>query len=252
MARVKRVFVFDLDDTLFWTSWAYSRAFSKFHDYLLQLFRYRLIELRTLGTISEKIDLELIHEINPDTGRPYGYSMARFPESLVRTYEHLCERGFGKYQKLVAAHIRRIGLGAFDPLVYQEQGLVAGAAETLDFIRAQGDALILVTKGERLVQDCKIDILELGQWFGEEMYVVDAKDVSTFTDVLARFPDSCVYTVGNSYPSDIAPALAAEVGAIFIPYFTWAGEAEATEVDPRVIQLEDIRGIMGLYQASLI
>ncbi len=146
-----RVFIWDLDDTLIWTSWAYSRAFAKFHEYMTQLFDYRLLELRTLGTISEEIDKALIKKVNPDTDKPYGYGMDRFPMSLVETYKWLCGHGYGKYHEMVARCVKLIGMEAFDPLGYKQQGLVKGAKETLDFIRDQDDIQILLTKGERLV-----------------------------------------------------------------------------------------------------
>ncbi|OGC38650.1 hypothetical protein A2V54_02635 [candidate division WWE3 bacterium RBG_19FT_COMBO_53_11] len=248
-----RVFLWDLDDTLMWTSWAYSRAFSKFHDYLLELFDYRLIELRTLGTLSEQIDKDLIRAENPDTGKPYGYGMERFPTSLVKTYEWLCERGYGEYRELVARRIKMIGMEAFDPLGYKQQGLVKGARETLDYIREQGDVQILITKGEVLVQDYKIVALDLDRWFGEEIYIVDSKNKGTFEEHQRRFPVSRMYSVGNSYPSDVQPALEAGISAIYIPYYTWLGEGSDAEVDPaRVLQLRKVDEIIGLYKAGIL
>ena len=242
------VFIWDLDDTLIWTSWAYSRAFGKFYEYMLSLFDYRLIELRTLGTISEEIDKGLIKEINPNTQKPYGYSMERFPESLVRTYKWLCDKEFGRYQNLVERRARIIGMEAFDPLGYKQQGLVKGAKATLDFLKKQGDVLILLTKGERLVQECKIVTLELDQWFGENIHIVDSKTEATFREYRKEFPDSTIYSIGNSYASDMSPALAAGERGIFIPYYTWLGEEQTVSVDTtRVFQLGHIAQLIDIY-----
>lgn len=249
----KKVFVWDLDDTLIWTSWAYSRAFAKFYDYMLQLFDYRLIELRTLGTISEEIDRALIKEINPKTGQVYGYSMYRFPASLVKTYEWLCEHGYGKYQEAVAMRVNVMGLEAFDPLGYKKQGLVNGANETLDFINKQGDIQILVTKGEQLVQECKIVTLNLDRWFDDRIEIVGSKNKTTFIDYQSKFPDYSIFSVGNSYNSDIVPALEAGVKAIYIPYYTWLGEKPLAEIDRvQVFEVENIRQIVDLYKKRLI
>ena len=248
-----RVFLWDLDDTLMWTSWAYSRAFSKFHDYLLELFDYRLIELRTLGTLSEQIDKELIRAENPDTGKPYGYGMERFPTSLGKTYEWLCEHGYGEHRELVSRRIKMIGMEAFDPLGYKQQGLVKGARETLDYIREQGDVQVLITKGEVLVQDYKIVALDLDRWFDEEIYIVDSKNKETFEEHQRRFPRSRMYSVGNSYPSDVQPALEAGINAIYIPYYTWLGEGSDVEINPaRVLQLRKVEEIIGLYKAGIL
>lgn len=252
-ASPKRVFIWDLDDTLIWTSGAYSRAFAKSHDYMSQLYDDQLIELRTLGTNSEKIDEALIKEINPRTGKPYGYSMYRFPESLVRTYKWLCGRGFGKYQEAIAIRVRNIGMEAFDPLGYKQRGLVSGAEETLNFINGQGDVQVLTTKGEQLVQECKIVTLDLDRWFENRIEIVDAKTKETFLGYQSQFPDCSVFSVGNSYNSDIIPALEAGVKAIYIPYFTWRGEEPPAEIDKsRVFEVKDIRQIIDLYKKDLI
>jgi putative hydrolase of the HAD superfamily len=252
VSHPRNVFVWDLDDTLIWTSKAYSAAFIAFFEYLSKLYGGRLMEIRTLGSISEEIDKSLVTEVNPDTGRPYGFTMARFPESLVRTYRFLCDEEGAKYDPLTEIYIRAIGLKAFSPLAYKEDGLVAGAAEALGCILAHGDGLKLVTKGERLVQSSKIQALDLGRWFGSDITIVDSKGADHFRQVIDRFPGSRVISVGNSYISDILPALEAGADAVYIPYYTWRGEPRTRELDPRVIQLRDVRGIIGLYQLEQI
>lgn len=251
--KLPLVFLWDLDDTLMWTSWGYSRAFEKFYNYMLELFDYRLIELRTLGTISEQIDKELVHTVNPVSGEPYGYGMERFPASLVKTYEWLCAHGYGEYHEMVARRVKIIGMEAFDPLGYKKQGLVQGAEETLDYVQQQGDIQILVTKGEPLVQDCKVVSLNLDRWFGEEITVVSSKDSGLFARYQKRFSGNSIFSVGNSYKSDIQPALDAGVRAIFIPYYTWLGEESSFTVDTaRVFQVKKISEIIGLHKAGLL
>lgn len=252
-ASPKRVFIWDLDDTLIWTSWAYSRAFSKFYEYMLQLFDYRLIELRTLGTISEEIDKSLIGETNPETGKPYGYSMHRFPASLVKTYEWLCEHEYGKYQEAVARRVKVMGMEAFDPLGYKQQGLVKGAEETLNYIKSRGDIQILITKGEQLVQECKIVTLDLDQWFENRIEIVDSKTSEKFRQLVSAYPDCRYYSIGNSYNSDIVPALEAGINGIFIPYYTWLGEKQSTIIDKqKVFTIAKIQQILDLYKNNLI
>ena len=252
-ASPKRVFIWDLDDTLIWTSWAYSRAFAKFYEYMLQLFDYRLIELRTLGTVSEEIDKSLKEDMNPETGKKYGYSMYRFPASLVKTYEWLCEHGYGKYQEAVARRAKIIGMEAFDPLGYKQQGLVKGAEETLNYINKRRDIQILITKGEQLVQECKIVTVNLDQWFGDRIYIVDVKAKETFLQYREEYPNSQIFSIGNSYNSDIVPALEAGVRAIYIPYYTWLGEKPPPITDEtQVLKIENIKQIIELYKKKLI
>ena len=243
----------DLDDLLIWTSYAYSIAFREFYDYMLKLFRYRLIEIRTLGTISEKIDLSLRSEMNPKTNGPFGYSRDRFPESLVRTYLWLCEKGFGRYNELVADRVRDTGYRAFDPLLYQEQGLVEGAAEVLDLLQSRGDKLVLLTKGDELVQRTKIEVLGLERWFGPEMHIVDDKTVKLFEAMKKKFSGHKLISVGNSYNSDIKPALEAGIMGVYIPYHTWAAEPEPEQIDTDgVIVIDRIFKIFGLLENGRI
>lgn len=248
-----RVFIWDLDDTLMWTTWAYSCAFSKFFEYMAELFDYRLLELRTLGTVSERIDADLVNTVNPKTGKPYGYSMERFPTSLVHTYRWLCEQGYGKYHEMVARRVRMIGMEAFDPLNYKKQGIVKGGMETLTYIKQKGDIQILLTKGEHLVQDYKIVALDLERWFGEDVEIVDKKTKETFFKYREKFPDNVIYSIGNSYSSDILPALDAGLLEIFIPYYTWKGEEKPSSVDTaRVLEIKDIKEIIPLYERGML
>lgn len=236
------IFASDLDDFLVWTSFAYTKAWNKFIEYLLELFEYRLPEARTLGTVSEDIDHKLIQKTNPRTGKPYDYSMDRFPESLVRTYYWLVDHGFdrrrtgskNKYNPLVERRIRAIGYEAFDPLIYQKQGLIDGAEEVLGFLKARDDVKIaLVTKGETIVQDNKIMALDLDnpKFFGQEIYIVDSGNskkyqnkVDVYKELQNRFPKHMLMAAGNSFNSDILPSLEANGTGIYVPYFTWRGE----------------------------
>ena len=142
---------------------------------------------------------------------------------------------------------------AFDPLGYKDQGLVKGARETLDFINQSNDIQILITKGEQLVQECKIVTLNLDQWFGDKIRILDSKTRETFTEYRELFPDSSLFSIGNSYNSDIAPALEAGVRGIFIPYYTWLGEQASTVIDEtRVLKIDNIKQIIDLYKKKLI
>ena len=142
---------------------------------------------------------------------------------------------------------------AFDPLGYKKQGLVKGAAETLDFINTKGDIQILITKGEPLVQKSKIVHLDLARWFGNEIYVVEAKTKEIFEEYLSRFPHCPLFSIGNSYNSDIVPALEAGVKAIYIPYYTWLGEQPPPITnESQVLKIDNIKQIIELYKKKLI
>ncbi|OHA10953.1 MAG: hypothetical protein A3H69_05940 [Candidatus Sungbacteria bacterium RIFCSPLOWO2_02_FULL_47_9] len=142
----------------------------------------------------------------------------------------------------MASRVRDIGYRAFDPLFYQEQGLVEGGKETLDFLQTREDELVLVTKGDDLVQKTKIEILELDRWFGDEIHIVNSKTREDFERMRQRFPEHTLISVGNSFESDIKPAIQARLYGLYIPYHTWAAEPEREpdEVNSKVFKIDRI------------
>ena len=124
-----------------------------------------------------------------------------------------------------------------------------------NFIARQGDIQILITKGERLVQECKIVTLNLDQWFGDRIEIVEegSKTKEIFLKYAVKFPDCIKISVGNSYNSDIRPALEAGIRGIFIPYYTWLGEKPPADIDETtVFKIEKIKQILDLYRRKSI
>ena len=166
----------------------------------------------------------------------------------MRTYRYLVEEKFLVADQLTEDNIRAIGYSAFNALVYQEQGLVKGARDTLNFFRDRGDLQVLITKGDRDVQESKILGLELGTWFAQEYrHIVDSKSAEMYAAYVAKYPRSVVWSIGNSYTSDILPALEAGCSGIFIPYYTWRGEPEVTDIDPKVFKRYSISEVPKLF-----
>lgn len=249
----KKLFVFDLDDTLMWNAWMYSIAQRNFFNFLCELWDRRILGLASIMAKSQDIDLELGKEINPATGKPYGFSMERFPTSLVRTYKWLCDMGFGEYDDGVAKLVYEIGMSTFDKRNYELAGLVPNAQEVLDMLKADGHPLALVTKGDTRVQRPKVDILGLKQWF-RYVRIVDSKSVDIFAEVSGMFgfkASATKYTVGNSFYSDIQPGLDAGYQGIYIPCPTWEGEKLPTEEDrKKALTVPTLAEMAELYKAG--
>lgn len=258
------VWMLDLDDTLMWNCTTYNQPIMNFIQYLTEVFGNRIPSMGTMARIQEDIDDALGREINPSTGRLYGFSADRFPDSLVLTYRALCERKFGIFDREVAAKCREIGTHAFDVENYSRLGLVPGAQELLERIPSRHHR-VLVTKGEKWVQENKIEALGLSRWF-RDIYIVDHKNGETYQTILEelrakagkrseRYTAANTIAVGNSYSSDIAPALALGMKTIFIPCPTW--KAESTTVDQlteeelsRFVELEYISEINALLPCA--
>ena len=254
MGKKEKVFLFDLDDTLMWNEYTYSLAVMEFFELLMKVFKKRLPLVCGIGRRVEEITLEMIKKTNPKTDKLYGFSMSRWPDSFVMCYKELCEKGWGEYDPKVAEEVHKIGLKTFDENLYRQTGLVPGAELVLDFLKAKGDILILLTKGDGQVQKRKIFALDLPSWF-DSFVVVDHKSENLFGGFKRGFEDvgrTAIFSVGNSYSSDIEPALKAGIGAIFIPCFTW--KAESTEKGRltlqqqcRLYEIKEIRQIIDIY-----
>lgn len=246
----KKVFIFDLDDTLMWNEYTYSLAFMNFYTFLMNLWGKRIPYMGSVAKRAEEITYDMVTEINSATGAPYGFTMERFPLSLVRTYQELCEKRFGTFDQAIADQVYEIGLTFCDPQNYAAQGLVPGAVDVLNFLNKQGDALILITKGDPRVQQRKIDALEVHRFFAE-VTIVDNKTSETFSQYAARFPRHRFWSVGNSFYSDIQPAMQAGFGGIYIPCYTWKVEQLPDDYDKdAVITLQIIAELLPVYESG--
>ena len=106
--------------------------------------------------------------------------------------------------------------------------------ETLDYL-SQKHRLILVTKGDIAEQSGKVERSGLKKHFAAVEIVAEKKP-----DVYAHLADKydcthrSTWMVGNSPKSDINPAMAAGLNAVFVPHGdTWISEHEEVNPAPR-------------------
>lgn len=254
---------FDLDDTLAWNCVFYNKPILDFVEFLAEIFNYRVPSPGTIIRLQEDIDCDLGKANNPRTGKPYGFSKHRFPDAFALTYKALCEMGFGAYDDHIAEDCRVIGRRAFDPANYQKLGLVPHAKELLGALKERGDRLVVVTKGDRIAQVEKVEAFGLHEWF-DAIHVVDNKDGGVYTDILidlhkqhirphlAIDPEKTI-VVGNSFASDIIPALKSGMYGIFIPCPTWKAECmDMSKIDEeertRVVEVKEMQEIFGMLR----
>src|SRR5205085_11166015 len=105
--------------------------------------------------------------------------------------------------------------------------LMPGIAETLDYLSPRHN-LYLVTKGDHVEQSGKVERSGLKHHF-RSVEVVAEKNAASYLDLLNRhqLPPRSTWMVGNSPRSDINPALAAGLNAVFVPHGqTWILEHE--------------------------
>jgi len=204
--------IIDADDTLWENNIYFERAFDEFVEYLGH------------STLAAPEVRQVLDEIELANSRIHGYGSMNFGRNLRQCYEHLAERKVGEDDlRAVMSFAERI--------LDCPMEVIDGVRETLEYLASRHD-LTLFTKGHLEEQKLKIDRSGLGIYFGHTA-IVEEKDVAAYLALVENRgmrPDQA-WMAGNSVKSDINPALAAGMNAVFIPHpHTWVLERE--EIQP--------------------
>ncbi|HVU69514.1 MAG TPA: HAD family hydrolase [Ktedonobacteraceae bacterium] len=152
-----------------------------------------------------------------------GYGSVNFTRSLLATYRRLAERA------LTDEDLERVR--AFGAAIARHPiEVMSGVEETLTYLAAR-HRLILLTKGDEEEQTLKVENSGLADHFSS-ILVVAEKDRETYTRLVSEMDLQPEHTwmIGNSPRSDINPALAAGLNAVFIPHpHTWQLEIQELE-----------------------
>ena len=214
---VRQTLLIDADDTLWENNIYFERAIAAFISYLDHRVHSRE-EVR-----------EHLNSCERATIAEHGYGLQSFRRSLIDCFEQL------SVEPITAEKHERI-VSFTNAIASHEIELLAGVEKTLAELVAH-HRLILVTKGNPEEQHGKVDRSGLRDLFAA-VEVPHEKTASMYQEVVRRHdcdPEN-TWMIGNSPRSDINPALAAGLGAVFIPHdFTWVLEHEVVEApsDPR-------------------
>ena len=203
--------IFDADDTLWENNIHFERAIDDFLDYLAH------------SSLSRDDVRAVLDEIEIANFRVHGYGSAAFSRNLRATYERLAEREINEDD---LGRVMAFG----ERLLSQPIELIDGVEETLQRLAEVHD-LTLMTKGQAEEQQMKIDRSGLGAYF-RHAEIVPEKDAASYRFLVEAIGLDPVRTwmIGNSPKSDINPALAAGLNAVFIPHHaTW--RLEHQEID---------------------
>ncbi|NYF80276.1 HAD family hydrolase [Granulicella arctica] len=199
----------DADDTLWENSIYFERAISAFISYLDHRV-HTPEEVRGHLNATERATIAA-----------HGYGLASFRRSLTLCFEQLTD------VPLTEEKQRRIHSFA-QSIAEQEIELLPGVAETLADLSTR-HRVLLVTKGNPEEQQDKLQRSGLAPFFSE-VEVLPEKHDDAYRSLAAKHACDAATTwmIGNSPKSDINPALAAGLHAIFIPHdFTWVLEHES-------------------------
>ncbi len=169
---------------------------------------------------------ERLNHVERATIAANGYGLQSFRKSLIRCFEQLSAAPVTEEK-----HMRIVSFA--NSIAEQEIELLPGVAETLNALAGRHRCL-LVTKGDPGEQRDKLERSGLGPLFvGVEIFA--EKTEAAYRTLVEHHGCSPADTwmIGNSPRSDINPALAAGLNAIFIPHdFTWVLEHEIVASPP--------------------
>jgi putative hydrolase of the HAD superfamily len=215
----RQTLVFDGDDTLWENNVYFERAIDEFIAYL---------DHSTLSPAEVRAVLDEIERANT---RVHGYGSAAFGRSLRECYAHLHQRHLDETELATV-------MGFAERILSQPMEVIAGVEATLADLVSRHD-LTLLTKGQDEEQRLKIERSGLEGYFSQT-FVVPEKNEAVYRTVLEELgtPPLATWMIGNSPRSDVNPALAAGLNAVFIPHDqTWILEHEELASAPALARL---------------
>ena len=213
----------DADDTLWENNIYFERAIASFISYL-DHHEYTPERVR-----------EELNRVERAHTAEHGYGVACFSRSLATCFERLSATPVtAEKSERIASFARAI--------LEQEIELLPGVAATLPHL-ASRHRLILMTKGNEAEQANKLARSGLRKYF-TAVEIPQEKNPAAYGAVCAKhkLEPASTWMIGNSPRSDINPALASGLHAIYIHHpNTWTLEHEVIDAAPqgqRLLQVE--------------
>lgn len=204
----------DADDTLWENNIYFERAIADFISFLDH-------QEHTPEQVRE-----VLNDVERDCIVKHGYGLHSFAHALVDTFEHL------SVDPITPQLHERIHRFAHQIAEHPVE-IIPGIPETLAYL-GERHRLIMMTKGNVAEQSGKIERSGLKKYFAA-VEIVPEKDEATYRKTAAKhaLPAVTTWMVGNSPKSDINPALAAGLHAVFVPHGnTWILEHEELAAAP--------------------
>ncbi|GCE20163.1 HAD hydrolase-like protein [Dictyobacter kobayashii] len=205
----------DADDTLWENNMYFEQAIHNFISFLNH----------------SNLSHEEVRAVLNETERTMGYGATNFTNSLLATYQQLAEDTINEEQ---LQYVRQLG----EQIHSHPLQLLDGVQETLEYLVPRHN-LMLLTKGVQEEQQLKIERSGIEQLFNHVL-IVPEKNVDTYHQLIEQLElhPPLTWMIGNSPRSDINPALAAGLNAIYVPHpQTWVLEHEEVAAPPMDKQL---------------
>jgi putative hydrolase of the HAD superfamily len=209
----------DADDTLWENNIYFEQAIANFISFL----NHR-------DYSPEQVRL-ILNDVERDSVVKHGYGLNSFTCSLVDCFEKLSTDP-------VTPELHERICGFAHHIADHPIETISGVPETLRYL-SERHHLIMMTKGNLTEQSGKVERSGLKEYFSA-VEIVAEKDESTYRSAIAKYglPTDSTWMIGNSPKSDINPALAAGLHAVFVPHGnTWILEHEEVGSAPAMQRL---------------
>jgi putative hydrolase of the HAD superfamily len=220
----------DADDTLWENNIYFERAIAAFIGFLNHR-EYTPAQVR-----------QTLNQVERETILARGYGLSSFTQSLIDCYQRLST------EPVTEDKVERVR-GFARAIAEQEIELLPEVAETLAGL-ALRHRLILMTKGNHAEQADKLARSGLARHFSA-VEIVAEKDPPAYRSVIVRheLAPHTSWMIGNSPKSDINPALAAGLHAVFLFHKdTWVLEHAEVAAAPTGQHLIELDGFARLAE----
>lgn len=228
--QARKHLIFDADDTLWENNIYFESAFTQFCEYL----RHSSMTPEQVRTVLDEIEIA--------NAKIHGYGSRNFARNLAACFEHLAERD------IAPRDIETVKQFAY-AILEKPIELIDGVAETIEVLAGRHE-LTVFTKGDPEEQRLKIDRSGIGHLFAHAA-IVKEKHEAAYRHLTEErgFAPERTWMIGNSPKSDINPALAAGLNAIFVPHpNTWRLEHEDVPGShPRLRTVANVRELQSLF-----
>ena len=227
ISKERQSLIFDADDTLWENNIYFEEAFDRFCEYLNH------------SAMSPAQVRAVLDEIESVNARIHGYGSKNFGKNLTSCLHHLAEKQVSEADLKTVDEFARA-------ILDKPMELIDGVAETVAML-AERHTLTIFTKGDKEEQQIKVNRSGLGKYF-RHTAIVKEKNREAYLHLAEDqgFDAEHTWMIGNSPKSDINPALAAGLNAVYVPHpKTWSLEKEAVpENHPRLLQVDKLSELM--------
>lgn len=228
--QVPQALLIDADDTLWENNVYFEEAIAEF---------MRRLDHREMSHTEVR---QFLNQVERETILERGYGAHSFAHSLVKCFERLAKQPVtAEFHEFVWGFAHRVSTCDLE--------LLDGVPETLAYLQGRHH-LVLMTKGNFTEQSGKVERSGLKEFFAA-VEIVAEKHTGTYKEVVAKYglePET-TWMVGNSPRSDINPALAAGINAVFVPHNnTWVLEDEEVSAVPSGLRLLHVERFKQLIQ----